>query len=367
MVIRFLRFALIPLICLLAMELCARLEDKIRYEAPFWSNYDEDGLYTYDVMGKTGKPNASYLKWKLNAAGFRGPQLRTGTCRIVTLGASETFGLYERENGEWPRQLERELNARAGTTGFEVVNAAYPGMSFHTIALRSLTTARLLHPEVVVVYPSFAPYIEQAHADRTASLKPPSNGPRLRLATRVDSLLKQSLPDKLQTYLRELAIRRDLGHRVAMARLPEADVQRFRSDLEDLVGALHSQHVTVIFVTHATRFNHPLRQSERKYLVLWRKFYPDLSEEGFLDMEDRMNDTMRSVGARDGVSVVDAAREILPGDDNFQDFIHFTDQGARAMAVLIANKLLPSTDAPMGCGLAKLSRAQKSGQMVLCR
>jgi hypothetical protein len=48
-------------------------------------------------MGQHGRPNAQYLKWKLNSLGFRGPELDPGATRILCVGSSETFGQYESE------------------------------------------------------------------------------------------------------------------------------------------------------------------------------------------------------------------------------------------------------------------------------
>ena len=99
-------YLLLPLICLLTImamlvlsEFAAREADKITYSAPFWGDYSLDTLFTVDELGKRGRPNASYEKWRLNEAGYRGPALRSNTYRIVCLGSSETFGLYEKDGG----------------------------------------------------------------------------------------------------------------------------------------------------------------------------------------------------------------------------------------------------------------------------
>ena len=88
------------LIFVLAVEMCARVDDFIAYGAPFGESYTSDRLYEHDQIGQRGRPGARYKKWHLNSLGYRGPELRNGTIRIICLGASETFGLYEADGEE---------------------------------------------------------------------------------------------------------------------------------------------------------------------------------------------------------------------------------------------------------------------------
>src|SRR5215218_19485 len=109
-----LRVVSCSIIALITFELCARLDDYFAYEAPILSSYHIDQIYEFDSIGRKGKPNTQFRKWKLNSLGYRGPELKPGLTRIVVFGASETFGLYEGPGHEFPRQVERRLNERAG-------------------------------------------------------------------------------------------------------------------------------------------------------------------------------------------------------------------------------------------------------------
>jgi hypothetical protein len=84
-----------------AVELASRIEQWVVYGAPILGVYTYDSaLFTTDEFGIRGKSNGSYEKWRLNAHGFRGPEVLPAKdprrLRIVCIGASETFGLYER-------------------------------------------------------------------------------------------------------------------------------------------------------------------------------------------------------------------------------------------------------------------------------
>jgi len=320
----------------LTLETCARLEDTLRYGAPFQGVYDSDGIYTYGANGKQGRPHAAYLKWKLNEAGFRGPALRHAAYRIVCLGASETFGLYESEGAEWPRRLEHELNRSTPRRSFEVVNAAYPGMTLANNLRQLDDTIDALHPGMVLVYPSYTGYIEPGSG---APLALPKRRWEFRMRSRLDTLLKRSLPDDVQDALRKLELKLNERHVAPEERVPDSVIARFENDLDRLTTDLRARGIDVVLITHATRFGGAVRPEERRFLIAWRKFYPRLAEAGFLDMEQRMRDAMLRVGARASAPVIDAATLLPPGSVNFVDFSHFTDQGAGALAALVAGNL----------------------------
>jgi len=333
-------------IALVTMEICARIEDKVRYGAPFFSTYNAESIYQYDALGKYGRPNASYLKWHLNELGYRGPALRSGTYRIACMGSSETFGLYESPGEEWPRQLESILNQRAGNDHYEVVDVAYPGLSVATTLKRLPQILSTLHPKMVVVYPSYTPYIEINHPfvprplpQSPAPAKRVSQHFELRLDGRVDTLMKAVLPTAFQHWLRVRQIKHDTRGVKVMDRLPEQNIQAFKSDLDTLTQQLLANGVQVVLVTHANRFGNKLDPGDEPFLGDWRKFFPSLKEQGLLDMEHRMSEAVRQVGASRSVPVVDAATMITPGRSHFVEFVHFNDAGAQALATIVADQV----------------------------
>jgi lysophospholipase L1-like esterase len=329
------------LIALLTLEASARVEDWVRYGAPLFKNYTADSLYRFDSNGKSGKPNARYMKWKLNEQGYRGPALRGDAYRIVCVGSSETFGQYEAEGQEWPRQLERILAGGESNPPVEVVNWAYPGLTIATNNRRLRQTLGQLRPRVVVVYPSFTSYISMARITAAPVVTTPTESPEFRLTARVQTLLKNAIPTPIQDSIRDLQVRFTDQNTNAVPRLPQANVDRFDSDLDSLVAGIQEDGATAVLVTHATRFGASITPDEHRYLVAWRKFFPTLREEGFLDMEQRMNQVVSNVARRQSAPLVDAAARLEPGPKNFVEFVHFTDEGARALATLVAERLQP--------------------------
>jgi hypothetical protein len=99
--------------------------------------------------------------------------------------------------------------------------------------------------------------------------------------------------------------------------------------------------VEPVLVTHATLCEKPVSRNDQQMLTEWRRFFPLLKEEGYLDMARRMNAAIRAVATDQHVVLIDAATEIAPGSQNFGDFLHFTTAGAEVMAAKVAEGLEP--------------------------
>ena len=182
----------------IVLEVCARVDDVVSYGAPFWGTYNDEILLQRDSIGKWGKPGARYAKWQLNSLGYRGPELRSGSVRIITMGASETFGLYEAPGEEYPRQLERDLNSWAGKDLFQVVNVAFAGETLPTSILRVPQIVEQIHPSYALIYPDLSSYIWMSlrpFASNVPAQGASGPGPKFesRLSGRVENLLKADI------------------------------------------------------------------------------------------------------------------------------------------------------------------------------
>ncbi|MBM4266394.1 MAG: hypothetical protein FJ144_07275 [Deltaproteobacteria bacterium] len=73
-------------------------------------------------------PGGERFDVRINNHGFRGGDFAVakppGVIRVVTLGASSTFGYSNRDDETYPHRLEQILNERGGGRRFEVINIA---------------------------------------------------------------------------------------------------------------------------------------------------------------------------------------------------------------------------------------------------
>ena len=106
----------------------------------------------------TDSPDRSE-RWpvRINNRGFRGADFEVekapGTLRILTMGASSTFGYHDRDDETYPFLLERELQRRAGPgQRIEVINFAIPHAMTDNVLAMFLAEGVELRPDLVTFY-----------------------------------------------------------------------------------------------------------------------------------------------------------------------------------------------------------------------
>jgi hypothetical protein len=345
-----------------AFEFTCRLEDWLRYRMPWWTPItSQDDLVVFDKDGGHGRPGARYQKWVMNNLGMRGPDAEVakspGTLRVVTVGASETFGLYESPNREFPRQLEDTLNARlargacagCGVTRFEVLNAAAAGMSLPTVAQDIATRVRALHPDVIVVYPSPAQYLElepprPARPDSTGrrSRLSPARAFRPRALDRLRNQLKLLLPEVITTALR----RREIAAAVRgqppgwqYTAIPADRLDRYESDLRMAAGVIRSVGAEPILATHANAFAGG--RENPTLLSAWQRFYPRATGPTILAFDSAARIVTERVARDSSTRLVDLMGTLAAAPDSaFKDFVHFSDVGSSAVAADLGDAVL---------------------------
>ncbi|HZU39222.1 MAG TPA: hypothetical protein VFA18_25070, partial [Gemmataceae bacterium] len=190
-----LRAVMACLIVVFAGEATARLDDQLRLGVPFWATPDHDrDLLIRTPDGIRGRPNGRFKKWRLNQFGFRGPDMQPlpapGSCRIMVLGASEMFGLYESPDKEVAHQLAERL---APHGRYEVVNASIAGLTAGSMIPYWNTYLAQFRPQLVVIYASPLFYLASHPAGVPTAGPGHSRPPRpIATPTETDSLLAHS-------------------------------------------------------------------------------------------------------------------------------------------------------------------------------
>jgi lysophospholipase L1-like esterase len=93
----------------------------------------------------------------INKRGFRGRDFsdrkEPGVIRVICLGASSTFGYFDRDDETYPVYLERLLNDKSGgKVKFEVINFGIPHLDSTEIYNLFVTEGIPLHPDLVTFY-----------------------------------------------------------------------------------------------------------------------------------------------------------------------------------------------------------------------
>ncbi len=347
------------LVAALVFEATIRVEDWVRFGMPLWSPVRNlSDLVVRDSEGVHGRANAQWRKWRMNNVGTRGrdvdPQRPAETTRIVVLGASETFGLYESPEQEYPRQLEDSLRVGLSSScvapvqRVEVLNAAAPGMSLPTFTRYLRRHLGQLRPDLVVVYPTPGQYLDvSAPRDgppnpNAKDLMKPIWGAYPRGIEQLRNGVKSMLPGPIATWLRNRDIELARSRRTDVARfdtLPGERLASFDADLRKLVGTIRAIGAAPVLMTHGNRFpeGKPVDQGE---LTAWRRFYPFASGSVILAFDSAGAAATARIAADSSAILVDL-RETLPAERDllFADFVHFTDRGAGFVAHHLATQL----------------------------
>lgn len=361
------RAGLLALLFGFALEATCRIEDRVRYGTPLLSRATSHAdLMVVDSDGAHGRPGVHFGKWSMNALGMRGPDVAVAkaprTMRVVTVGASETFGLYESAGREYPRQLEDTLRRRlaAGACGstdrVEVLNAALAGMSLPTIAHDVRVRLRRLAPDVVVIYPTPAGYLDnspprgRAVAGGPAEPLPWSAALRPRAVTRLRDQVKLAVPEALATWIRRREAadaRRSIPADSLFETLPRERLALFEAALRRVIGETRAIGAEPVVATHANSFL-GRRSRDAATLASWEKFYPRARGDIILAFEDAARDVTARVARDSAVAIADVAARLATADDAFADFVHFTDVGAAHAAGELASPTLAAAGAACG-------------------
>jgi len=117
-------------------------------------------------------------------------------------------------------------------------------------------------------------------------------------------------------------------------------VREFTLNLQTFINICRARGITPVLMTQATRLTDnpdPLIKKMMHNLEVTQ----GITYAEFKGAFDRLNQTIREVGAKNGVLVIDLAKEIPPVKENICDVAHYNNQGSRRVAAQIAAHLTP--------------------------
>ena len=129
-------------------------EDSVERHENVQGGYSK--FFPYEYKTTRDVDTGERIVTTINGAGFRGNDFSVekapGVIRIVTLGASSTFGFYSRDQETYPFQLQGLLESRCPQVSWEVLNLGIPHSSSDMIASLYLAEGARLMPDAVTFY-----------------------------------------------------------------------------------------------------------------------------------------------------------------------------------------------------------------------
>jgi hypothetical protein len=351
------------------MEVCARLDDWLRYDAPLLQKYSSERLRGRDTGGKYSYnlPRASFEKWRHNSLGFRSPEFdlekRQGITRIVCVGSSESYGLYESAGKEWPAQLQTLVPP----SRCQVVNASVVGLSLNSFRSYLEKHVFPLHPDIVVLVVNPIFYVtaqsrselrksNPEHAGATVPQPAPSGKQKvlahLRILPKLKQVVKQAVssawPEAFKRYQLESTLKqvqeqeRSLAGRKPMQAIPPAYVKGFEEELTRTVELIRSHRARVILTSYPALISRDNLSIYPEIFLDNRRFCIELSLAGLLDAFTRFNEATARISRELGVTFVDTQLALPKSTEFFGDNVHYTDKGARIFAEQVLRGVDPS-------------------------
>jgi hypothetical protein len=346
----------------MAMEVSARIDDMLKYGAPLFSKYNYGNLLGRDEnFIRYNVPHSHFEKWRINNLGFRGhdviPPKPNGVIRVFCMGSSETFGLYEDKDKEWPSQLGEILK---DNKSLQVMNSSVTGQFLDSYEPYISRYVLKFEPDVIILYLNFYSY--STGIDKTRKLKEKkerekerltfkqasaaliTNGfENIRIIPKMKHSIKKLLPPEVYLKYQTWQMQKEIDELEGKLKGQASDIvdpgnlKVFRADLKDLITYLQSKGVKVVLSSYPSLMT---EQNIQQYLHVFldaRRFCIKLSLRGMMDASAKFNKEMKSVAEECGASYVDVDCALPKTMDYFGDNIHYTNQGAGIIAANIAD------------------------------
>jgi hypothetical protein len=339
-------------VALVSAELTARADDWWFHQVPFWSAPSYNDLFMTDAGGqRRGKPGARYQKWEMNQFGFRGPRMTEHPSkdvrRVMLLGASETFGLYESPQKEFAAQLAELTRSQ----NIEIVNAALPGITVATLRQYWGRWASRFGADTVIIYPSVHLYLTCEDWPADGATPPAEVSDErgfqisdLRLFGRLKSVVSQ--PDIVVAWRNERKVEQAMARHPASWVYnvpPTACLKRLHSDLLALIDDVQRSGASVVVCTQALRAATAPTSQDMRDLESFRVFSPRAPGLVIREFVSAANAEILRLPAERNVRVVDVDAALGGRRASFEDLVHFNDRGSLTVATLLRDSLIATT------------------------
>lgn len=298
--------------------------------------------FPHQVKSDTDVDTGEAFEVVMNSRGFRGEDFTTekpaGVTRILTLGASSTFGYHSRDAETYPHRLEQKLNGGCEGRQFEVINLGIPHLDARQIQALFTDEGLPLSPDIVTFYEG----VNDSQGGTWRAPKQRSMRQKLRTWGRKHfvTLLMISEAMKVETVFGAADVAREIEEKAPL----------FLEPLE-AIRNLAAEHGASFYVV-PQQANSGLYEREEirgiSYAEEVATLEKKLEETGAVGNAERIllihNALMNGVrewAVRDGVPVIDVIRALDERRDTLVTWVHLTPEGNEIIADAFFDVLAP--------------------------
>ena len=298
-------------------------------------------------------PNRRYWKWEINELGFRGKAIelekKEGQIRIVFLGGSETFGLFERNRKEWPAQPGKMIHDKFPRA--EVINAAVTGLKPSQRKEYVKRYILPLKPDILILHHHrFSIFVrnqmrgisdtKQAKADMRTTRSPGELFKAHMWYISKSPWGQRYLPRFLfkrvamRKILRKIKKREKkfLAYKEPLDEVPQHLALVYEKELKSFCDYLKENSIIPVLSTFPYLTTASNKDKYKYELLFIRRYCVELSEKGILDGTIKMNEMIRRVAEEQHTFFIDNDHLIPKTKEYFVDNYHYTNKGAEVIA-----------------------------------
>ncbi|OGW74685.1 MAG: hypothetical protein A2Z72_05420 [Omnitrophica bacterium RBG_13_46_9] len=265
--------------------------------------------------------------YHVNRMGFRGKEFskkkEPNTYRIVVLGASSTFGVYNEDDFTYPALLEKMINNENNKRRFEVINAGIGGFTLFNI--RNLFEEEIagFEPDCIIINSVFnnwaVPYYGATPCRNILRLLSTKSLFLLTMMEKLSIIIK-GRADNLYIDWRETAKNVMIDNKLW---------DNYRSDLQNIAKYCKDNNITLILVKQGINYIFNAKAGDES-LAIWR------------DVRDRAYSIISEVSEQNGLTIADYTHlaGTAQSGDYFVDVIHLTNRGNEKVAGVIRDCLV---------------------------
>ena len=298
--------------------------------------------------------------YHVNSKGYRGDEFTwskaQGVLRILVYGGSAAFDIYQGEGQDWPARVERILVERG--VAAEVINAGIPGHASFDSVGRLLAEGHRLDPDFVLFYHAWndlkyfhdpTPVLRQVRPLRVVESVWRPQG-RLDAALGARSHLYRHLRIRFLRWDRELGAEGHLPPRALSDEFAPEQVRQFSLAVATFVDLVRNIGAVPVLVAQPLLVASDLSDEERSMI---RYEYLGLTHDALVEAYAAADRAVHEVGRAKHAALIDASAEMTGRSVYFRDGVHLSDQGSRALAVLVGRQLLGMIEASKTAAVAR--------------
>jgi lysophospholipase L1-like esterase len=309
--------------------------------------------YVHPYSSFAMKPGYRSDRVKINSLGFRGEEFPLkkplNEYRVVAIGGSTTFGIYQEDAYTYPVALERALRQGLGTDRIRVINAGLVSATSADSLHRMFTEILALEPDMLVVYHGFNDIVPRVFNNFSMDYYhfrrvDPNNTSVMSHLLIYRLLLRAVFPaafsdnTNLVKYIWKFE-NLPAADEDKIANFEATTSSAFERNMEDIIRVAQSNGSKVVLATFAIDKTRPN----------WMPYLPaELWPRGVAEN----NESIRRLAERFGLPLVDFYSYALAHKAMFYDSVHMTDDGSRLQGEFFARTVGPVIASDLGISYA---------------